>query len=77
MFLEMPELRPAILSEDCRSILHELRGFRHVFRHSYGIEFDKDKIHQLVKRWLSGSQVVLNDLRGFQKKIEKLDRAND
>lgn len=74
MFLEMEGLRPAILSEDCRSLLHDLRGFRHVFRHSYGIEFDKDKIHLLVSKWLGGSQIILSDLTDFQQKIHDVGR---
>lgn len=73
MFLEMQNLRPSVLSENCRSALHDLRGFRHVFRHSYGIEFDKNKIHNLVCKWLQDSEIVISNLSDFQVKIQNIE----
>jgi len=34
MFLDMAPLRPAVLPEEVRHIVDNLRGFRHVFRHA-------------------------------------------
>lgn len=35
MFLDIKPLRPAVLSEQLRSVLGDLLGFRHLFRHAY------------------------------------------
>jgi len=44
---DIPEIRPAFLSEETFLLLNSLRGFRHFFRHAYGanIEYDQLKIN--------------------------------
>ena len=51
MFLEIKLLRPAVLPEAARSLLGELLGFRHVFRHAYDFKLDNAKIVALWNRW--------------------------
>ncbi len=36
----IPEIRPAFLSEETFLILNSLRGFRHFFRHAYGADIE-------------------------------------
>ena len=43
MFLEIPAVRPAVLPADLRGFLNDLRGFRHLFRHSYDFQLDPEK----------------------------------
>jgi len=71
MFLEIPGFRPDVLPESCRPVLHDLRGFRHVFRHSYGIEFDKEKIRLLATKWSESSTEVLLAIEAFQSKVQE------
>ena len=40
MTQEVPGIRPALLSQECYFILNSLRGFRHFFRHAYGVPID-------------------------------------
>ena len=44
---DIPEIRPAFLSEETFLLLNSLRGFRHFFRHAYGanIEYNQLKIN--------------------------------
>ena len=41
-FLDLPALRPAVFSAATAPYLRELRGFRHLVRHAYDIEYDLD-----------------------------------
>lgn len=38
MTIEIPDIRPRIISNDFAEELDEYRRFRHMFRHSYGAE---------------------------------------
>ena len=49
MFLEIPKIRPAVLPTEFRGFLNDLRGFRHVFRHTYEFELDVEKVALLVR----------------------------
>src|SRR5690349_21265936 len=42
--LEVPGLRPAVLSGEAMELLDELRRFRHVVRHVYAETFDYDRL---------------------------------
>lgn len=65
MFLEIPAVRPAVLSEGCRRLLNDLRGFRHVFRHSYDFQIDAERLRFLAERWRTGHLQVIVDLQKF------------
>lgn len=40
MFLELPGWRPRLFPEELRSVLNDLSGFRHLFRHTYDFQLD-------------------------------------
>jgi uncharacterized protein YutE (UPF0331/DUF86 family) len=65
MFLEIPGVRPAVLNEESRRLLNDLRGFRHVFRHSYDFQIDSERLRLLVERWRSGYARVQASLQSF------------
>lgn len=44
MTQELPGIRPAILSQKSYLLLNALRGFRHFFRHAYGVPIDYDQL---------------------------------
>ena len=48
MSQEIPAVRPAVISEGVCRRLNEFRGFRHVVRHVYAIQFDPLKLERLV-----------------------------
>ena len=48
MAQEVPQVRPAVISEKFRSRLDEFRGFRHVVRNVYTFKFDPEKVEKLA-----------------------------
>lgn len=65
MFLEIPGVRPAVLDERTRRLLSDLRGFRHVFRHSYDFDIDPNRLKPLLSRWAAGNRDVIDSLENF------------
>jgi hypothetical protein len=53
-------------------MLHELRGFRHVFRHGYGIDLEPTRLQDLWQRWLSQSAAVRGALESFAAELSAL-----
>ncbi|MDV2999560.1 MAG: hypothetical protein N5P05_001166 [Chroococcopsis gigantea SAG 12.99] len=47
MTLDIPGIRPALISSETFLLLNSLRGFRHFFRHAYGtnIEYEQLKLN--------------------------------
>jgi hypothetical protein len=66
MALEIPGVRPALLSSPSHSLLNELRGFRHVFRHAYDYELSPVRLFALKSRVLAEWNGVTGDLQIFQ-----------
>lgn len=48
--VEVPGLRPAVLPRALLPELLELLGFRHFFRHAYGVAFEPEKLRVEVER---------------------------
>ena len=46
MTLDIKGIRPSLLSAECASYLHELRAFRHFFRHAYTVPIDYGRVQQ-------------------------------
>ena len=51
MFLDVPELRPAVVPARLRPLLKELLAFRHLYRHGYDLELDGIKLRGLIDHW--------------------------
>ena len=72
MMVEVPKIRPPILSRKSHRVLDELRGFRHVFRHAYGYALDPDKVIALKvlleKHW----STILADLSHFKEFLKSI-----
>jgi hypothetical protein len=50
MQLEIPGIRPALLSAETAAGLDELRRFRHLFRHAYTADLDSGRVTDLAAR---------------------------
>jgi len=48
MALEVPGIRPAVISPATRTVLEELLNFRHVIRNIYGFELKPERVEELV-----------------------------
>lgn len=65
MFLAIPTVRPAVLPDQLRSLLNELRSFRHLFRHSYDFQLDPVRLNTLTRSWDASRPAVVAALRAF------------
>ncbi len=71
MTQEVPGIRPALLSEECYLILNGLRGFRHFFRHAYGVPIDYAQLTiNLAKARQLGS-CLEQDIEQFLQTLEQ------
>jgi hypothetical protein len=44
----LPGIRPEFIPKDAVRDLRELKGFRHVVRHAYDLEFREDRLKELT-----------------------------
>lgn len=66
MFLEIPTVRPPVLPAHLRTFLNDLRGFRHLFRHSYDFELNAERLSRLVRDWTAERDQVVGALTAFR-----------
>jgi uncharacterized protein YutE (UPF0331/DUF86 family) len=62
-------VRPALLSEENFRNMDELRGFRHVFRHTYSYGLDDDRVAFLLRKVMKNKKTILNDIETFKQKV--------
>ncbi|MEW6681240.1 MAG: hypothetical protein AB1297_09550 [bacterium] len=70
MQIEVPGIRPSVLSQRSFLILNRMRAFRHLFRSSYMFELDEERLGLLVKEWRETRDLMKNDILEFLKKIK-------
>jgi len=68
----IPNIRPAVLSNESLILLDKLRAFRHFVRHGYGCELNEKELSILQESLRSQYQPVVNDLKVFRQYIIKL-----
>jgi hypothetical protein len=51
MILEIPETRPAVISEETYRVLLEILKFRHFSRYYFELSYDWDKLRYLLKKF--------------------------
>lgn len=66
---DVPKIRPALLSSETFMILNQLRGFRHFFRHAYGVEIEYGQLKINLDKSLSLFPLLINDLQMFLQKL--------
>lgn len=71
MFLTIPKIRPAVIPTTLKRMLNDLRGFRHVFRHSYDFELDPLLLIQVVIRWQNQKQELFEAVNQFRQHLLK------
>jgi hypothetical protein len=58
MALEVPGVRPAVVSQEALPDLRELLGFRHFFRHAYQVQLDAGRLVLLRERAMRAKPLV-------------------
>jgi hypothetical protein len=71
MKISIPGIRPGILSEKSHTILIELMGFRHVFRHAYDYNLSAEKLKILKEKVLHHYPDLESDIRKFKEFLEE------
>jgi hypothetical protein len=71
--IEIPGIRPSVLSAELQERLEEYRGFRHVVRHVYSYHLNADKIGQLVVKLPSVYTAVEAELTFFAEFLKSAD----
>ena len=71
MKMAIPGIRPGILSEKSHSILGELMGFRHVFRHAYDYDLSSEKLNILREKVLLHYPGIKKDIKKFKEFLEE------
>lgn len=69
MMIEVPDIRPAVLSEGVVAVLDEMRAFRHVFRSSYVFVIDHARVLAISEHWAAIKGEIEKELKNFLKKV--------
>lgn len=72
MTIEVPKIRPSVLSRKSHRALNELRGFRHLFRHAYGYTLDPNKVVTLKSSIEQHWNEIMTDLNLFSEFLQKI-----
>ena len=63
MTLDIPGLRPPVISSGTEKKLREYLGFRHLFRKRYGFELDWEKMKRLLSKMPDVLSVLENEIK--------------
>ena len=72
MTLDLPNIRPPVISPSTARALAEFLRFRHLFRNLYGFELEWPRLRALLARLPDAWRALESDLRTF---LEFLDAA--
>jgi hypothetical protein len=75
MGLNIPQTRPALLSDQTLERINEYRAFRHVVIHRYGFELHPERIDELVEQLNSCHSSFNQDVEDFCQFLLRLDAA--
>lgn len=70
MSQEIPGIRPVLLSRESYLLLNSLRGFRHFFRHAYGVPIDYEQLQINFNKSLQLYSYLDRDLKQFFEALE-------
>lgn len=76
MTVEIPSVRPSVLSPSVRDQLDKYRGFRHVVRNVYTFKLDPQQVEVLVKQLQSTMDQVSPELLAFADFLEQVARED-
>ncbi len=65
MTVDIPLVRNAVITEETRLILDDLRRFRHVVRSAYSFQLDEKKVLVIASQISNFHQVFINEIQLF------------
>lgn len=72
MNIEIPKMRPAVLSTKSLLVLDKIRSFRHFIRHAYDCELDVEQLRLIQQKMAQEFSIVLHDLQNFRAYVQEL-----
>lgn len=73
--VDIPSIRPAVISEQSLPLLDKLRAFRHFVRHGYNYTLEEDELNLLQKKLQSLLPLVIHDLDSFSHFVKNLTES--
>lgn len=71
--LSVGHYRPAVIDEELYRLLEDLRGFRHVFRHSYSFELDWERERLVARKLAPAATLLRQQVRDFLSALPQPD----
>ncbi len=72
MRLDVMPLRPAVIDDEAFEALDELRRFRHLFRHAYGVRLDPLRLQLVLQKALRLRTLYPSQLEAFIAFVERV-----
>lgn len=76
MIIDIPEVRPRMLSDETYTLLLEFMRFRHFRRYYFQFDYDRDKMAFLEKKFLQAVPLVKAALKDYIDRIDTLSRKS-
>lgn len=73
MTQDIPGMRPRLLSESSYLNLNNMRGFRHFFRHAYGVNIDYDQLAMNLDKARLLRPSLTQDVENFLKQVTEIE----
>jgi hypothetical protein len=70
--LEVPGIRPAVISSATKSALEELLNFRHLIRNIYGFELKSERVKELVQMTVELFPRLAKEIEAFNEFLLKI-----
>ena len=71
MSVDIPRVRKAVIMEETRLILDELRRFRHLVRSAYSCQLDEEKVLIIAHQIVNSYQTIINEIQLFCNNLSK------
>ena len=71
MSVDIPRVKKAVITEETRLILDELRRFRHLVRSAYSCQLDEEKVLIIPHEIVNSYQTIINDIQLFCNNLSK------
>jgi hypothetical protein len=72
MGLDLPKVRPPVLTSNAIQLLDEYLRFRHVVRNVYTFSFDPERVGRLVRELAGTFKTVQQELTDFANFLEQV-----
>lgn len=77
MTLTIPGVRPALFAAETAVLLHQLRGFRHFFRHAYGATVSVGRVRQILDITRQLQPLLPQDITRFRQALTQISDNNN